>query len=84
MIKNIRKIFNRGGVEFAFENNILWIQVDLRGCDKICYVPTQKLESVHNDPTNLPRRLANIPDYVSSMLSFPSAAIDTTEDDTPY
>jgi hypothetical protein len=83
-IKNIRKSFNRGDVEFAFENDILWTRVDLRGCDKIRHFPTQESESVHQDPTNLCRRLANIPDHVPSMPSFPIAAIDTTEDDTPY
>jgi hypothetical protein len=83
-VKNIKKSFNQGGVEFAFENDILWTRMDLRGCDKVRRFPTQELESVHKDLKNLPGRLANIPDHVPSMLSFPSATIHTTEDDTPY
>jgi hypothetical protein len=82
--KTLEKFLVEAAVEFAFENDILWTRVDLRGCDKVWHFPTHELVSVHQDPTNLPRSLANIPDHVLSMLSFPSAAIDTTEDDTPY
>jgi hypothetical protein len=50
-----QKSFNRSDVEFAFQNNILWTRVDLRGCDKVRDSAKQEQESVREDLTSHPR-----------------------------